>query len=531
MSGEDRSARNDRPSSPTPETWADVVSGLVMAAPITLVLVGQFSCAPISGLVIGRWFGTAAFTGFSLANLSGNLIGLSMVSGMQSGMDTLLPVAYGAEKWSEVGDTTVRGALLTLFGFLLLLPVWLYGELIFRALGMAPESAQYGGEYLQVFVFATLLLFAYETVRRFLACQHILWPVVWCTYFGLFVQVSLLGVFLRGFGFGFISVAWAHVCGNAVALVSLLTYVCVAQPHHPETWPGLRASAFRWGPVWEYLKLAVPGFLAFSEWWYWEITTFMSGWIGDTDEERNMNQAAQSCAYLAIPLWFLAVLGLGISCNIKIGHAVGAGDIDRARSVACNGQKLIVVLAAILATAQYLLRDPIIETAVGYDEGATALAKSIWPNTAVFVFFDVLFCMQQSITRALGLQLYQAASVFGVLFCLGLPAIYVVTFTHGYGLRGMWIVLPIADGVMTLSVALVHVCKDWSKLSLLQKGSGGDGDGDGDVDNANNGTFSELKGDDQQNSEDEDTEMQPPAAQTVLNDHTALETTTTTMTI
>ena len=77
---------------------------------------------------------------------------------------------------------------------------------------------------------------------------------------------------------GFIGSAVAWVVTRVMQSVLLILYLHYMRPYHPETWTGtvmlydknfwrdvINRSALR-----EYVRLAIGGLMALSEWWSWE---------------------------------------------------------------------------------------------------------------------------------------------------------------------------------------------------------------------------------------------------------------------
>ena len=450
---------SDPPSTPTPTMWADIVEGMRFSAPVTLVVIGQFLSSPLNGAVIARTLGEDAFTGYSLASLSGNLIGLSLVMGMQSACDTLLPIAAGAKRYEDMGDWAVVGTVLSLLLIIFALPMWMNAESILLAIDQPPEAARYAGEYLRIYPGHVLLLGLYESIRRFMSCQNILWPFVVFTYLGLAAQGGCLYVFFGGEKINFVDAAWAQVTNQVVSVGSCLLWVWCAQPHDSRSWPGFRWSAFRWARVKTYLKLAVPGVFTLSEWWYWEVVCFFTGWISEHA------QAAHSCAYFVVPMYYLIVLGVGISANIKIGKLIGDGDVKRARALRTAFLVLAMVLSILLVATHFAVQDLQITTLNGTEGEPRDLAYSIWFYVGAFIFMDTQYALHSSMARALGLQIYVAAAVIVSLWIVALPISYYITFSRGMGLKGIWIMFPIGHTLMVTSTMCITYFTNWETVS------------------------------------------------------------------
>lgn len=123
---------------------------LNLAAPNVIIQLMQFSLWFTNAVVAGQWLGTEELAAVSLANLSGNLTGLSIVFGMLSALDTLVPQAVGAGNFAEVGILTQRATILCFIISIPCLVVWLKIEDILLFFDQPPTSVHLAARFLKV---------------------------------------------------------------------------------------------------------------------------------------------------------------------------------------------------------------------------------------------------------------------------------------------------------------------------------------------------------------------------------------------
>eukprot|EP01063_Lacrimia_lanifica_P010694 TRINITY_DN17446_c0_g1_i1.p1 TRINITY_DN17446_c0_g1~~TRINITY_DN17446_c0_g1_i1.p1 ORF type:complete len:548 (+),score=118.37 TRINITY_DN17446_c0_g1_i1:78-1646(+) len=446
--------------------WADVWEGLGVAAPIALTIILHFASGTVTLLAAGRYFDEHAFTGLNLGFVTGNLVGMSFVCGLSSALDTLQPIAFGAKDYAEVGDLAVRGVVVPLIFVAVCCPMWFWGEAILVALGQPAEAAYYAGEFLTLSYPAVLFNAVYETIRRFHACQGIFWPWVAIAAAAFASQLLFLFLALRATEFAFaclpLSVCVFWGMGTAFAWA----YCRACTPHHLGTWPGFRWSALAFSKIRAYLALAVPGLVGYSDWWFWEVVCLMIGTISEHD------QAAHAAAYMVIPVYFIACLGLGIGANVKIGNEIGKKDVPRARAVAKRFQGMGIVASCVCAVGHWALKPIIINATVGGIPEAVARAETIWIWTCAMTLLDAFTAVDLSITRAIGQQKRLCIAVAVVYWAIGLPLVYLVALKLGVGLLGVWIVYPCLYVLIILATQYIQRTSDWSAAA----GTGGVGD-------------------------------------------------------
>lgn len=250
----------------------------------------------------------------SMANLSGNLTGLSIIFGLLSALDTLGPQAAGKGAKAELGVLATRGYLISITAMVPALLIWWRMEQLLLMVGQPPAVAQLAARFLKVYCLAVPALLFTEVVRRFLQVQDIVLPFVWITaVVAMAVHPALLQLYYTA-GLGFDGVAAAVVTTFWIYTALTVAHVLFNRPpvgRWSGTWRLLfdgvhdPASLSRVGDltralpkdrVIEFLWLGAPGVLGMSEWWLWEVIAFMAGQFGVVP------LAAHAVAYNLIPL-------------------------------------------------------------------------------------------------------------------------------------------------------------------------------------------------------------------------------------
>ena len=149
-----------------------------VALPSVLVQFSLFFIFPQSASAVGRTLGTVELGGFSLGSLVGNLTCLSIVEGALTAADTLMPRAYGAGDYEEVGRIAVRGALvcMTLLGPSVI-PLCTIAGSILKALGQDSEASQLAEEWIRFYFVGVPANLFFRIMMRFLLAQHKPWHV------------------------------------------------------------------------------------------------------------------------------------------------------------------------------------------------------------------------------------------------------------------------------------------------------------------------------------------------------------------
>jgi MATE family multidrug resistance protein len=164
--------------------------------------------------------------------------------------------------------------------------------------------------------------------------------------------------------------------------------------------------------------------------------------------------AAHQIALNLAGLAYMIPLGLCSAAAVRVGHAVGAGDRQRA----IDAGWLAVGLAAVLAviTASIMLAMPVqILSLFTRDANVVALGTSLLAIAAAFQLFDGVQTVAIGALRGLGDTVVPMIANLIVHWFLGLPLGYVLCFRLGMGVTGIW--LGFSAGLIVASIVLLGV--------------------------------------------------------------------------
>ena len=433
-----------------------------LSGPAAINVVGLFLTGVVTFMFISRTAGTVGFEAFTLANLSGNLIGMAILGGMMSGMDTLVPQALGAKNFGEMGDAAVRALVSSYALFILVMPLWIFSKPILIAMGQPEERSELASDYLRVFCFSVPGWALSEVIRKFMSFQNVVLPFVGVTYLTIVLQAGYLYVLVVVLDWSLFGCGLAQTLAWWTSALLSLAY-CWYRPPLEGSWPGLRLSALETPKMIKYLRLGIPGLFT-SEWWYWEAITMIVGSFPD-----HTQVAAHDCAYMVVPIYFLLSLGIGIGLNIKIGHMIGVGKATEAKRLATFCSAVGFLVSVLFFVFNILARPLLIAMLVGTDgeddETVTEKVSVIWPWVSLFILADSWFAIQSSILRAVGMQLTLCIICNICLWCIGLPLVLYCSFTKKLYYQGVWYMLPLGQVLMVISSFLAHYLRDWGKFT------------------------------------------------------------------
>ncbi|CAE7634030.1 unnamed protein product, partial [Symbiodinium pilosum] len=368
------------------------------------------------------------------------------------GYDTLGAQAYGRGDFREVGVLILRAVLLAA---VLLLPVvvaWSWAEQGFLLLGQDPYVASFAARYLQIFRLSIVPLALFEALRRFALSQGIAWPFTAATIASnLFVALAA-DPMLRAWNFD--GSGLLNLGAVTVQALAGMAYLAICRPGEAtQAFPGLRGlrSAAEKDGLRKFLKLAVPGVLSMTEWWFWEVTCFRAGVFGAH------SLAAHTVAYMAVPLLFQVPRGVQMGYASRAGALLGEGRGQAAKKVALGGLAVGVFLVILDAALMWAAQEEYIAQMSGSSaKELSATCREIWPFVIFFLVVDGLFPLNQGICNIHSHQGRVSLSMILSLWVVGVP----VTLSST-DLVSLWRIFPLCYILLNSLLILSYACADW----------------------------------------------------------------------
>ncbi|KNZ80848.1 hypothetical protein J132_04240 [Termitomyces sp. J132] len=190
-----------------------------------------------------------------------------------------------------------------------------------------------------------------------------------------------------------------------------------------------------------------------SEWWAWEILALAASFLGP------VSTASQSVlTTLACVAWQVGA-SVSTAVNVRVGHHLGAMDHRRARGAA-NASIFLVLLTSILLSSSYMFfREPLARL-ISNDPEVIANVVSVIPLVALLQIVDGNTCVTSGLLRAMGRQ----PQLSPTLTCRkGIPSSIYLAFGWHWRLHGLWAGLILA--ILYCSVIGTVLClkADWQQ--------------------------------------------------------------------
>jgi multidrug resistance protein, MATE family len=366
----------------------------------------------------------------------------------------------GAGRRGEIGALWRQAVWLAgMIGVVLGVFVWC-APVLLGAFGVTPEVIPQATEFLHAIAFGAPALSLYFSFRYL--SEGVSWtvPTMLFGFGGLIVLVPIgyslmfgVGPFpelgAAGLGVATATVLWGQALGF---LLYLRRSARFADLNLFTGWGGPR-----WPVIRELLRLGLPmGVSVFMEGSLFVATALLIARLGALDV------AAHQIALNVASACFMLPLGIAMATTVRVGNAVGAGDVASVRWVGAAGYGLGVITQT-LAAAVLLFAAPWITGFYTQDARVAALAVTLMAYAAVFQYPDGIQALSAGALRGLKdtrvPMLITVAAYWGV----GLPLGAWFGLHQGQRAPGLWIGL-----IVGLSVAATLLA--WRFWRLARRG-------------------------------------------------------------
>jgi MATE family multidrug resistance protein len=416
---------------------AELGAQLALAVPLAAQQVGLQLMGAVDTAFIGR-YSPAALAGVGVANalvFTISAIGMGVVMGL----DTVAPQALGAGRVDDARRSLGAGLRLAVLVGLPATLLVLAAPLLLPLAGVSPAVADEARVYLYARALGVVPFLATIALRSYLAAHGTTRPLIIAVVVGnvvnalgdwilIYGDAGLADLHLPRIGLPALGVLGAAIPTSAVQLMTLGVYVLAvrgldrAAPRPPSTAADL-ATIARYGlPIGGQL-LAEIGVFA--------LAGILAAHLGE------IPAAAHSVAINVASFSFSVAVGIGSATSVRVGHAVGQGDLALARRRGTLGLILGVAVMSGFALCLVAFAAPLAR--VFTDDAAVLLAAvPLLHVAALFQLSDGAQAIGAGALRGLG---NTRATLVGNLlghYGVGVAVSLVLAFPLALGVTGLW---------------------------------------------------------------------------------------------
>uniref|UniRef100_A0AAY4AL17 Multidrug and toxin extrusion protein n=1 Tax=Denticeps clupeoides TaxID=299321 RepID=A0AAY4AL17_9TELE len=374
--------------------------------------------------------GNAELAGYALASATINFTTTATGCGLALACDTLVSQTYGSKNLKRVGEILQRSTLILM---LFCLPCWailINAESILLSLRQEPEVSRIA----QLYVLAFLPAVPVSQLMLFLVTKGIILPQLYTAAAANVINAVTNYVLIFWMELGVKGSAAANSISQITICLLLFGYIRWKKLH-VKTWGGWSSASLQdWG---SFMELAIPSSLMVCfEWWIYEIGGFLAGMLGEVD------LAAQHVLLELGSIMYMFPLGVHVAACVRVGNALGAGNVGRAL-ITC---RVCLAISGILAVFQAILLGST-KSVIGYIFTTDVnIVEIVSENLTLYIFlqfFDAFVCVSSGILIGSGKQKIAAVSNLICYYCIGLPLGIALMFAAELRIFGLWLGLSV----------------------------------------------------------------------------------------
>ena len=432
-----------------------------LAFPVVVAELGWTAMATVDTLMVGR-ISPEAIGAVSLGSGIFMAVGIFGM-GLLLGLDTLISQAYGAGRLVDCHRSLLHGIYAALAMTAPLTAIVLVLVEGLPGFGINPDVLELTIPYLRPVTWSLLPLLLYAAARRYLqATGHVSTVMVVLVTANVVNAITNWGLVFGHWGLpelGVVGAGWATFASRVFMAGMLLAAI---------VWFELRDRrglfetplGFEWARMRELLSLGLPAACHITlEMGLFSVATAFAGRLDAA------SLAAHQVALSVAATTFMVPLGVSSAGAVRVGHAVGARDVEGA----AHGGWMAIFLGVGFMFLAMVTLFAIPGTIIGWftaDAEVLRVGVSLLYVAAFFQLFDGLQVSTTGVLRGLGDTRVPMIVGFIGYWALGLPAGYVLCFVLDRGVVGLWI--GMAVGLATVGVILLAVWR--RRLRALRAG-------------------------------------------------------------
>lgn len=406
----------------------------------------------VSFMYVGR-LGDDFMSAASLASVTSNVVGNSILVGLVGALSTLASQASGSGNLSALNDILLRAACIMTCICIPTSVLWVYSHDLLTRLGQSDHISSLAVDYL-VCLIPALFAVAYSLcIQEWLYAQQSTNAPATIAIIVAFVHPLFCQIFVYYFDFNYLGSAMALSTTRILELFMLLGYLKLSSTLDDTNFQFSFRCFQKWG---EFLKLGLPNVLMMSEWWADEIIVFLSGTFSHPEVEIS----AMAVYQYIIVICYMVPKGFQTIVCARVGNFLGDGDGLAAHRAAYVSPILAAIVAILFAFPIILFR-----SYIGYiftnDEDVAKLTGVICTIIPFYIVGDSVQCSLTGVLTGVGRQDVAGPIVIICYYIIGLPAVifFAYSFFHGLGWGVYGLCMGVAVAKYFHMIFYIYICR------------------------------------------------------------------------
>ncbi|RZJ91282.1 MAG: MATE family efflux transporter [Chryseobacterium sp.] len=422
---------------------------LHLALPIVGSQVGHTLVHMADSVIVGHFTDTTQLAAVSLVN---SIFILIMVIGLgiSYGLTPLIAQEHGRQNDQECGKLLSSSLIINiLVGVFLYILVHFGMLLVIDHLNQTPAVVSYAKPYLGLLSISIIPLLVFQTFKQFAEGLGFTKQAMYVSIWGNVLNITLGIIFVKGlFGvkpMGVSGVGLSTLIDRSLMAVVMAIYV-LRSKHFKKYLIGFKATFIDKVYATKIIKIGAPVAMQYS----FEISAFsgaaiLIGTIGAVE------QAAHQISISLASMTYMIASGVASAATIKTGNNFGKKSFDDLRKSAIASYHVILLFMSCTAII-FIVAHTIMPFIYTDDAKVVAIAGQLLVIAGFFQLFDGTQVVGLGVLRGIGDVNMPTFITFLAYWVVGIPVGYLLGFTFGLGVYGIWYGLTF--GLLTASILL-----------------------------------------------------------------------------
>lgn len=438
--------------------WPEMKEQLKIAGPMIFINIFTLWIQLMSVMFVGH-LGSSALSRSTIATSFANVVGVSVLMGMSTALDTLCGQAYGAKQYRLLGVHLQRAVVVLILTAIPLAVVFAFAGNILELCGQNSEISRGAGEYSRWLIPVLFGIAFSQPHMRFLLAQSLVIPMIICAFITLLCHMPICWALVYHSGLGYRGAALATSISfwiNVVLLVSYVNFSSSCRLTRPSpSWEALRN-------IKQFVVLGLPSAAMIClEWWCYELLVLIAGLLPDPELEASVLSICLNTGATVFQIPF----GIGAAVSTRVSNQLGAGRPQEARDAVRVALRLALSEALVMSIILICSRN-VVGRIYSDDQAVISYVSKIMLLVASSALLDAVQANLSGVARGCGLQKIGAAINLGSYYLVGLPVGCCLAFLTSLQGEGLWITGICAPFVQSCLLSILVWRMDWDKQAV-----------------------------------------------------------------
>lgn len=420
-----------------------------LSIPVIIGQVGHVMMGVVDNAMVGR---VSPFH-LAAASIANGLFFIVLVVGIgiSYAISPLVAIATGGGNKEDCSAILRHGFYINLItGFILVAATYIAADYI-QYMHQSPEVTKLAISYTKILSLSALPVMMFQTYRQFIEGLSIMRPAMIITIAANFFHAGFNYLLIYGkFGFPRLELngaGWATFFSRSLMAIAMVAFVVNSRRFKEYNFK-LFPFNFDRAVGKKILSLGLgSGFQYFFEVGCFVFASIMIGWIGP------FQQAAHQIAMNIASLTYMVVVGISAAGTIRVGNAVGSGNILSTRRAGFSAMGLAFGFMVCTGIAFIFLRTMLPGLYVK-NEQVIHIASQLLFIAALFQIFDGTQAVALGILRGIADVKFPTLITFTAYWIICTPIAYSLAFIYNLGVIGIWIglLIGLASSAIMLTI-------------------------------------------------------------------------------